>query len=216
MAIMTVRAYAAYTLDMLNGRHDLPGGTYKGMLLTSSYTPNYDTHTRRSDLTNELSATNYTAGGNALTTVATTRTKANDWATTWATGTTYAVGDVVRPTVGNGHLYQCITAGTSDGTTEPTWPTTAKQDVTDNTCVWTEIGTSITQVTCDNLVFGSVGSPISFVSVRYLAIYRALGGASSADPLIVLGDFGSNQTFDGTLTAVPPTIGILCQFAPAP
>ncbi len=32
------------------------------MLVTSAYTPNQDTHTKRSDITNEVTGTGYTAG----------------------------------------------------------------------------------------------------------------------------------------------------------
>jgi hypothetical protein len=41
--------------------------------------------------------------------------------TTWAPNQAYSYGDVVVPTVRNGHLYQCEYAGTSSGT-EPAWP----------------------------------------------------------------------------------------------
>jgi hypothetical protein len=45
----------------------LEGHTLKLALLTSSYTPNYDTHEFYSDLTNELAASgNYTTGGATL------------------------------------------------------------------------------------------------------------------------------------------------------
>lgn len=40
--------------------------TIKLMLVTSAYTPNQDTHTKRSDVTNEVVGTGYTAGGVAL------------------------------------------------------------------------------------------------------------------------------------------------------
>jgi hypothetical protein len=41
--------------------------TIKGMLVSSAYTPNYDTHQYKSDVTNELSTANgYTAGGATL------------------------------------------------------------------------------------------------------------------------------------------------------
>jgi len=41
----------------------------KGMLVLDAYTPNFDTHDFRDDVTaNEASGTNYTAGGIALTT----------------------------------------------------------------------------------------------------------------------------------------------------
>ncbi len=40
----------------------------------------------------------------------------------WLASTGYAVGDIVTPTIANGHYYKCISAGTSDAS-EPTWPT---------------------------------------------------------------------------------------------
>jgi len=43
-------------------------------------------------------------------------------ATAWAATTAYSVGDVCKPTVENGYLYRCTSAGTSDSG-EPTWPT---------------------------------------------------------------------------------------------
>ena len=51
--------------------------TFRMMLVTSSYTPNKDTHDRRDDVTNEVTGTGYTAGG--ITVAATvTRDNAND------------------------------------------------------------------------------------------------------------------------------------------
>lgn len=47
---------------------DVAGDTIKCALLTSSYTPNIDTHDFFDDLTNEVSGTGYTAGGASLTT----------------------------------------------------------------------------------------------------------------------------------------------------
>lgn len=40
--------------------------TYYVMLVTSAYTPNQATHTKRSDVTNEVTGTGYTAGGQAI------------------------------------------------------------------------------------------------------------------------------------------------------
>jgi hypothetical protein len=45
---------------------DLLSNTIKVSLHTASYTPNQDTHEFKSDLTNELVATGYTAGGVTL------------------------------------------------------------------------------------------------------------------------------------------------------
>lgn len=57
----------------------------------------------------------------------------------WAATTAYAVGDWAKPTSGylrGDLLFECTTAGTSDGT-EPTWPTTEGGTVTDSDVVWT-------------------------------------------------------------------------------
>lgn len=42
--------------------------THKGLLVEDGYTHNYDTHDFRNDITNEVTGTNYTAGGTTLTT----------------------------------------------------------------------------------------------------------------------------------------------------
>lgn len=50
--------------DTAKGSIDFDTDTFKMMLVTSSYTP-AKTHAKRSDVTNEVSGTGYTAGGNA-------------------------------------------------------------------------------------------------------------------------------------------------------
>jgi hypothetical protein len=51
--------------------------------------------------------------------------------------TVYGKHSIVKPTVGNGRYYVATTGGTSSGT-EPTWPTTPGDTVTDgSTLVWT-------------------------------------------------------------------------------
>jgi len=59
--------------DILAGNIDLLTDTIKVMLVTSSYTPNIDTDTKRSDVTNEVTGTGYTAGGVALASKAVTQ-----------------------------------------------------------------------------------------------------------------------------------------------
>jgi hypothetical protein len=49
--------------DMAKGAIDFDTDTFKIMLVTSSYTPNKDTHDKRDDVTNEVSGTGYTSGG---------------------------------------------------------------------------------------------------------------------------------------------------------
>jgi hypothetical protein len=50
---------------------------------------------------------------------------------------TTALGTTIRPTSGNetGYIYECTTAGTGSAT-EPTWPTTKGESVTDGSTVW--------------------------------------------------------------------------------
>ena len=63
--------------DMATGAIDFDTNSFKIELVTSSYTPNKDTHTKRSDVTNEISGTGYTAGG-VSTAVTVTNDTAND------------------------------------------------------------------------------------------------------------------------------------------
>jgi len=57
----------------------------------------------------------------------------------WIPGAVITLGDIARPTTANAHMYQCTTAGTTNATTQPTWPT-GGGTVTDGTVVWTDIG----------------------------------------------------------------------------
>jgi uncharacterized phage protein gp47/JayE len=59
--------------------------------------------------------------------------------TLWAARTSYALGDIVKPTVANDRLYMCTYAGSSDAS-EPTWPKTddVNTTVTDGTAIWKE------------------------------------------------------------------------------
>jgi hypothetical protein len=57
----------------------------------------------------------------------------------WLANTAYALNDLVVPTTANGHYYKATTGGTSDMTTEPTFPTNGTT-VTDGTVVWTDQG----------------------------------------------------------------------------
>jgi hypothetical protein len=58
--------YNSFKRDIMNGIIDLDTDIFKVMLVTSAYTPSMDIHTKRSDVTNEVSGTGYTAGGRAL------------------------------------------------------------------------------------------------------------------------------------------------------
>ncbi len=61
-----------------NGNIDWVNDTIKIALLTSAYTPNKDDHDDFADLTNEISGTGYTAGGETLANAAVNIDDAND------------------------------------------------------------------------------------------------------------------------------------------
>jgi hypothetical protein len=69
------------------------------MLVTSTYSPNKDTHDKRDDITNEVTGTGYTAGG-VTSTVTVTKDVSNDKVTiqfgsvSWAASTITARGCV--------------------------------------------------------------------------------------------------------------------------
>lgn len=58
--------YDSFLADLASGAANT-SHSYKAMLVTSGYTENRGTHTKRSDITNEVTGTGYTAGGAAVT-----------------------------------------------------------------------------------------------------------------------------------------------------
>lgn len=84
--------YLSFYDDVLKGNIDCDTDTFKVLLCTSAYTPNQTTQTKRSDITNEVSGTGYTAGGNTATVTVSKSTgslqnDANLGGTTWAAST---------------------------------------------------------------------------------------------------------------------------------
>ena len=69
--------YTSFFRDLLKGDIDMDTATVKAMLTTNSYTENKD-HDRRDDVTNEITATGYTAGGVTITPVVSTVDTTND------------------------------------------------------------------------------------------------------------------------------------------
>lgn len=93
--------YDSFLRDMQNGSIDLDTDTIKGMLVTSTYVPNTATHAKRSDVTNEVTGTGYTAGGAALANKTVTADTTNHRGVfdaddlTWPTATITARGIVL-------------------------------------------------------------------------------------------------------------------------
>jgi len=96
---MTEFVYNSCIDDTARGNIDFDSNTFKAMLVTSSYTPNKDTHDKRDDVTGEVTGTGYTAGG-VTSAVTVTKDTANDRVTiqfgavSWATSTITARGIV--------------------------------------------------------------------------------------------------------------------------
>lgn len=121
------------------GTIDFDTDTFKAMLTTSSYSENKDTHDYRDDVTNEVTGTGYTAGGNTVTVTVTLDT-AND-----------------------------------------------RIDISLGGTTWTT----------------------STITARKAVYYKSRGGASSADEIIVVNDFGSDViTSGGTFTLNASTLRI--------
>ncbi|MHA2642890.1 MAG: hypothetical protein V2G41_09615 [bacterium JZ-2024 1] len=59
--------YNSFKRDIMNGSIDLDTDTIKVMLVSSSYVPDQDNHTKRSDITGEITGTGYSAGGAEIT-----------------------------------------------------------------------------------------------------------------------------------------------------
>lgn len=93
--------YDSFLRDMQNGSIDLDTDTIKGMLVTSSYTPDRAAHAKRSDVTNEAAGAGYTAGGVALANKTVTADTANHRGVfdaddlSWASSTITARGIVL-------------------------------------------------------------------------------------------------------------------------
>ena len=101
--------------DMARNNIDFDTNTFKAMLVTSSYTPNKDTHDKRDDVTNEVSGTGYTAGG--VTTACTvTKDTANDKVTlqfaavSWASSTITARALVIYKSLGGASSADALVA----------------------------------------------------------------------------------------------------------
>lgn len=69
--------YTSVLEDTVRGAVDFDTDAFKCMLVTSAYVPNKDTHLKRSNVTNEVVGTGYTAGG-VVVTVGVTKDLVND------------------------------------------------------------------------------------------------------------------------------------------
>lgn len=100
--------YNDFKEQLLKGSFNLHtgGDTIKVALVTSSYTPDQDAHDFFDDVTNEVSGTGYSAGGNTLASQAVSQDNTDNEAvfdasdTNWASSTITARGAVVYKSTG--------------------------------------------------------------------------------------------------------------------
>ena len=127
---MANAVYNSFKRDIANGSIDLDTDTINVMLVTSSYSPTIDTHTKRSDITNEVTGTGYTAGGQALASKTVTADNTNDRAAfdaadvTWTTATITARGAVYTNPVVELPLPMNLSPTMTSGPTSPRPPRT--------------------------------------------------------------------------------------------
>lgn len=99
--------YNSFKGKIMDGSIDLDTDTIKVVLVTSSYTPNIDTHTQYSHITNQVTGTGYTAGGATLANKSVAVDTTNDRAkfdaddTTWTTASVTARGAIIYKYVDN-------------------------------------------------------------------------------------------------------------------
>jgi hypothetical protein len=188
-------------------------------LHTNSLAPNYDTIAVVNDLTaSELSTGGgYTAGtagggGLAIGSPVIAYTAANSWATTWLASTAYTVGQVIRPATGNGFLYRCIVAGTSDGST-PTFLTVLGGTTNETGAVrWECVGSGIVTLKCSSPTW----STATFGPCRYAVLSDRTSASNATNPVIGIVNFGSDKTGGGgnfTIN-VDANLGVLHWFMP--
>ncbi len=90
--------YNSFKADQMNGNIDLDTDTIKVMLVTLTYAP-LATHSKRSDITNEVSGAGYTAGGATIASkvvaVVSGKGRFDATDTNWPTSTITARGGVL-------------------------------------------------------------------------------------------------------------------------
>lgn len=196
MAELQLLTYAGYWAAAVDGDTVWDGSTDLTLTLhTDSYTPDRTAHTHVDDLTSELATGDgYTQGGVTLSSAATSTTGADSWSQQWASETAYQVGDIVRPTTGNGFVYQAISAGTSD-TTEPTWPTTIGETVVDDGVTWACVGRAVVSLAAADLE--PAWASFEAGPFRHVVLSDRAEGVAADQPLIGVYSYGEDQTGGG-------------------
>jgi|SRR6184192_1320886 len=204
--------YRQALLNALAGKINFASDAITLTLHSTTYVPNLDTNAFVSDLAGELATGGgYTAGGIALGSLTKTYTAANSWGTTAATSTAYTVGQVVKPSGGNGYVYRCAVAGTSGGIA-PSWGTIVGGATVDGGVTWENVGSGVITLSA---AAGVWASPFTAGPFRYAVVSDRTPAGAANQPLIGIDDFGSGQTgAGGALTLNFNAQGALQIFTP--
>ena len=144
------------------------------------------------------------------------------WPETSARNTTYALGDVIKPTTTYaGHSYKCTVAGKSHATVEPTWTTTNGATTTDGTAVFTCFDSKTYQVkakqadTVPYVTFGllteaPIGTFADFESIENLTYWVNVFSDVGVADLAEIADEVMDSLDDKTLTVTGYT-SMKCQ-----
>ena len=111
----------------------------------------------------------------------------------WTADTAYAEDDLVVPTTPNGHYYQATVAGTSDDTTEPTWPTNGTT-VVDDGVTWQDMGL------LPNGIDRGVGSASDFG----LAVYVHILSIGAGSVTVTIEDSGDRVAWAPVIATAAP------------
>jgi len=209
---VTTQIFHNFLYNSLHSKNiDFDSDTIKMQLHTSTMAldatklATWDFH---NDLTNECAASgNYATGGSTLTGCSVTLVESTA-APDWTAATAYELGMMVAKVADNAHIYRCIQAGTSHGTTEPVWTTgVGTVQPTDGTVIWAECGSAFIKLTFT----GGNSWASSTITARYAVILDTTPGSTSTNPLIAVIDFGADvSTTNGTFTVTPDaTYGLI-------
>lgn len=91
---VSAKVYGLAIKSLANKEIDWDSDTIKVMLCTSTYTPDQDTHQYKSSVTNEVTGTGYTAGGNTLTSCTSTYTAGTNTLTLDAADTSWPTSTI--------------------------------------------------------------------------------------------------------------------------
>jgi hypothetical protein len=197
--------YDAFWTNLFNaGNIDMDTATVRLTLHAAAYSPNLATDDFFNDATNELTtASGYTANGVALANKVSGIVVANSWSKAHTVSTAWRLGEIVRPSSGNGFVYRCIVAGTGAGTA-PTWPTVVGTTVTDGGATWACVGTRCYRFTSDPVVWSA---PFDAGPFQRAVLYIDTAGATTTDPLIAVASYGSTQTGQSGSWTITPDSG---------